>query len=63
MRLNEVYVVGSETQMNAELCYSKRDAIETLKRRPGAVWCNAIELQIPEMEMSIIHEREQAKLN
>lgn len=62
-RINAVWFVGSTKTDNAKLCYSKRDANETLRRNKDWVWCNAIELQIPHQQMSLVCEDWRAAQN
>lgn len=63
IRINHVFFVGSEEKANAKLCYTKRDVKETLRHNPDWVWCNAIELQIPHQQMSLICEDWRANTN
>lgn len=63
LRINAVFFVGSETDGQPELCYTKRDANEALRRNPESVWCNAIELQIPHQQTSLICEDWRAAKN
>jgi len=69
MRMNDnislvpVFIVGNANGTQAEFFRTKHETQMALSDSPESVWCDAIEMQIPEMKMSLICEDWRAALN